>query len=126
MLQNVNIMAILPAKDLGRAQDFYRDKLGIESSESAGDGTLLFRGANGTSFLIYETENAGSAKNTQMGWESEDLDADMTTLRERGVVFEEYVFPGLKTDHGVVANERGKSAWFRDSEGNILNISQRA
>ena len=125
MLKDSAIMAVLPAKDINRAKDFYRDKLGLEPSETVEDN-LVYRCGNGTSFLVYQTENAGTAKNTQMGWETDNLERDMEELRGRGVVFEEYDFPGLKTENGVATDSFGKGAWFLDSEGNILNIAQRA
>ncbi|HEY8700710.1 MAG TPA: VOC family protein [Arthrobacter sp.] len=126
MLNDSKIMAVLPAKDINRAKDFYRDKLGLETSESLEDNSLMYRGADGTGFLIYQTENAGTAKNTQMGWETDNLEREMEDLRGRGVVFEDYDFPGLKTENGVATNDWGKAAWFLDSEGNILSINQRA
>ena len=65
-----------------------------------------------------------TAKNTQLGFQSTDLDQDMADLRERGVVFEEYDFPGLKTENGVATMPSGeRGAWFLDTEGNILSIS---
>jgi catechol 2,3-dioxygenase-like lactoylglutathione lyase family enzyme len=126
MLTDLDIMAVLPAKDIKRAKDFYRDKLGLEPSESAEEDSLIYRGGHGTGFLVYQTENAGTAKNTQMGWATDDLEREVEELRGRGVVFEEYDQPGLKTENGIATNEWGKAAWFLDSEGNILNISQRA
>ncbi|MDR6507244.1 VOC family protein [Arthrobacter oryzae] len=126
MLTDSDIMAVLPAKDIKRAKDFYRDKLGLEPSESAEEDSLIYRGGHGTGFLVYQTENAGTAKNTQMGWATDDLEREVEELRGRGVVFEEYDQPGLKTENGIATNEWGKAAWFLDSEGNILNISQRA
>jgi hypothetical protein len=60
-----------------------------------------------------------------MGWDTDNLEREMDELRARGVVFEEYDLPGLKTENGVVDNEWGKGAWFLDSEGNILSLSQR-
>ena len=124
MLKDLEIMAVLPAKDISRAKDFYRDKLVLEPETEQPDG-VMYRCGKGTGFLLYETDNAGSAKNTQMGWETDNLEAEMEDLRGRGVVFEDYDFPGLKTENGVATNEWGKSAWFLDSEGNILNITQR-
>ena len=126
MLKDSNIMAVLAAKDINRAKDFYRDKLGMEPSESMEEESVMYRCGNGTGFLIYQTENAGTAKNTQMGWETDNLEGEMEELRGRGVVFEEYDFPGLKTENGIATANWGKSAWFLDSEGNILNISQRS
>lgn len=124
MLKDSALMAVLPAKDINRAKDFYRDKLGLEPSETVED-SLVYRTGNGTGFLIYETENAGTAKNTQMGWLTDNLEREMEELRAKGVVFEEYDMPGLKTENGVVDNSWGKGAWFLDSEGNILSLSQR-
>ncbi len=126
MFKDSNIMAVLPAKDINRAKDFYRDKLGIEPSESMEEGSLMYSCGQGTRFLVYQTDNAGTAKNTQMGWETDNLEAEMEELRGRGVVFEEYDFPGLKTENGVATASWGKAAWFLDSEGNILNIAQRS
>jgi len=125
MLKDSPIMAVLPAKDINRAKDFYRDKLGLEPSDSMEDNSLLYSGGNGTGFLIYQTENAGTAKNTQMGWETDNLEREMEDLRGRGVVFEEYDMPGLKTENGVFDDDWGKGAWFLDSEGNILSLTQR-
>ncbi|WP_104044776.1 VOC family protein [Arthrobacter sp. ZGTC412] len=125
MLKDSALMAVLPAKDISRAKEFYRDKLGLESSESMEEDSLLYRCGNGTAFLVYQTDNAGSAKNTQMGWETNNLESEMEELRGRGVTFEEYDMPGLKTENGVATSDWGKAAWFLDSEGNILNLTQR-
>lgn len=125
MLTDLDIIAVLPAKDINRAKDFYRDKLGLEPAETPEEDSLMYRGGHGTGFLVYQTDNAGTAKNTQMGWTTDNLEREMEELRARGVVFEEYDQPGLKTENGVATNEWGKAAWFLDSEGNILNISQR-
>ena len=126
MLNNASIMAVLPAKDIDRAKAFYRDKLGIEPSESMEEGTVMYTCGQGTRFLLYQTDNAGTAKNTQMGWETDDLEWEMAELRGRGLVFEDYDFPGLKTENGVATADWGKAAWFLDSEGNIVNIAQRS
>ena len=122
MLQKLETMAVLPAKDLERARAFYRDTLGLEPEGPETDG-LMYR-TGGTTFLLYETDNAGSAKNTQMAWRTEDLDAEVAELRGRGVVFAEYDFPGLKTENGIATSEGERTAWFIDSEGNILAVSE--
>lgn len=125
MLKERDIIAVLPAKDLARAQGFYRDVIGLEPSEVLDDENLIYRCGNGTSFLLYLTDNAGTAKNTQMGWGSDNIEKDVDDLRGRGVVFEDYDFPGLKTENGIATTTAGKAAWFLDSEGNILNLFQR-
>jgi len=124
MLKDMEVMAVLPAKDIDRAREFYRDKLGFEPERTMADGGLVYRCGKGTSFLIYQTDNAGSAKNTQIGWATDDVQRDVDELRARGVVFEDYDMPGLKTENGIATMEGyGQAAWFLDSEGNILNIS---
>lgn len=125
MLKDLDIIAVLPAKDIARAKGFYRDVLGLEPADTMDEQNLLYRCGNGTAFLLYETDNAGTAKNTQMGWATDDVEAEAEELRGRGVVFEEYDFPGLKTENGIATTPAGKAAWFLDTEGNILNIYQR-
>jgi predicted enzyme related to lactoylglutathione lyase len=125
MLKENDLMAVLPAKDLARAKQFYDDVLGLEPPEVMDDENLLYRSGNGTAFLLYKSDYAGTAKNTQMGWGTDNLEAEVDDLRGRGVVFEEYDLPGLKTENGIATSPVGKAAWFTDTEGNILNLFQR-
>jgi catechol 2,3-dioxygenase-like lactoylglutathione lyase family enzyme len=117
--------AVLPASDLRRARSFYHDTLDFDPAEEH-EGMLMYRLESGAAFDIYETPNAGSAKNTQMCFSTDDLDAEMARLRERGVVFEDYDVPGLKTVDGVADMDGDRTAWFRDSEGNFICLSQAA
>jgi predicted enzyme related to lactoylglutathione lyase len=123
MLKQMEVVAVLPASDIERARMFYHDKLDLDPDEMHGDN-LVYHTGNGTGFEVYETPNAGSARNTQMCWMTDDLDAEMARLRERGVVFEDYDIPGLTTVNGVATADNMRTAWFRDSEGNFLCISQ--
>lgn len=123
-MQNpLSIYTVLPVKDLARARAFYRDKLGLEATLEK-PGMLAYSGPSGYIFQLYETPTAGTAQNTQMGWSSSELDADVAELRERGVVFEEYDLPGLKTENGIAFVGTERSAWFKDTEGNTICISQ--
>lgn len=114
--------AVLPAADLDRAREFYHDKLGLDPAETH-EGLLMYRDAS-SAFEVYETENAGTAKNTQLSWFTDDLDAEMKELRDRGVVFEDFEIPGMATVDGVASMDGMRSAWFRDSEGNFLCVSE--
>jgi catechol 2,3-dioxygenase-like lactoylglutathione lyase family enzyme len=118
-----DIHTVLPAANLQRARTYYHDKLGMDPAEEH-DGLLMYRMGSGVGFDMYETANAGTAQNTQMGWMTDDLDEEMRMLRSRGVVFEEYDVPGMKTVNGVAEADDMRSAWFRDSEGNFLCVSQ--
>ena len=130
MLGNAKVATRLPAQDLERARAFYSEKLGLEPAEER-PGGLRYRVAGGE-FAIFQSGGAPSGEHTQMGFEVEDIDAAVAELRQRGVVFEEYDFPGLTTVGGIAdiegnypskgTGERG--AWFRDSEGNLLAVGQ--
>ncbi len=117
--------AVLPAADLMRARKFYHDVLDMDPAEEHDEGRLLTYRIDGSAFDIYETENAGTAKNTQLCFRTDDLDQEMRRLRDRGVVFEDFEIPGvMKTENGVVTDSEGRTAWFRDSEGNFICISE--
>lgn len=118
-------------RDLERARSFYAEKLGLEPVEER-PGGLRYRCGSGE-FALFESAGAASGTHTQMGWEVEDIDTTVRELRTRGVVFEEYDFPGLETVDGIAKVEGNypskggigeRAAWFRDSEGNLLGIGQ--
>ncbi|MCX6499802.1 MAG: VOC family protein [Arthrobacter sp.] len=124
MLKDQPVGAVLPAADIARARDFYRDKLGLEPDNPDAGDNLQYTCGSGSRFLLYQTSNVGTAKNTQLGWMVTDVPATVAELRAAGVVFEDYDFPGLKTEDGVATLPDGSSAaWFLDSEGNILNLN---
>src|SRR4029434_7031445 len=99
MLQNGRVPTRLPAQDLGQARAFYADKLGLHPVEER-DGGLRYVGAAGE-FALFESSGAASGDHTQMGGEVADIEATVSDLRSRGVVFEEYDLPGLKTVDGI-------------------------
>jgi predicted enzyme related to lactoylglutathione lyase len=123
MLSDLPVIATLPAANLERAKKFYAEKLGLTPEMATPDGGLYFK-CKGSAFMVYPSQFAGTAKNTAAGFQTEDIEKTMRELRARGVVFEEYDLPGLKTVGGVATFGKAKSAWFRDSEGNILALDQ--
>jgi catechol 2,3-dioxygenase-like lactoylglutathione lyase family enzyme len=130
MLEHSDVATRLPAQDLERARAFYAGKLGLHPVEER-PGGLRYRCGN-TYFVVFASAGAPSGTHTQMAWEVDDLDATIAALRARGVVFEAYDLPGLKTVDGIAdvagnypSKGRGeRGVWFRDSEGNLLAIGQ--
>jgi catechol 2,3-dioxygenase-like lactoylglutathione lyase family enzyme len=131
LLEKARVGARLPVQDLARARSFYSEKLGLEPSRTGGEA-LTYAGPGGE-FELFVSNGGSDGSFTQMGWDVEDLDAVVAELRERGVVFEEYDFPGFKTIDGVLEaaslypDDNGaiaRLAWFRDSEGNLLGVGQ--
>jgi catechol 2,3-dioxygenase-like lactoylglutathione lyase family enzyme len=112
----------LPAADLERAKRFYGDKLGLIPSSEQPAG--IFYEVGSTRFLVFPTGGRASGEHTQMGFTVDDIDAAVSELKSRGVTFEEYDFPGMKTVNSVATTGPIKAAWFRDSEGNLIGIVQ--
>jgi catechol 2,3-dioxygenase-like lactoylglutathione lyase family enzyme len=130
MLANSDVATRLPARDLARARRFYAEKLGLEPIEER-PGGLLYR-CRSRVFALFESGGAASGTHTQMGLEVGDIEATVAALRMRGVMFEEYDLPGLKTVNGIATIEGNypskgvgeRAAWFRDSEGNLLGLGE--
>jgi catechol 2,3-dioxygenase-like lactoylglutathione lyase family enzyme len=125
MLGQAAIVAIVPVSDVEAAIDFYGETLGLELQERRDDlpenREAQFRAGQGT-LLVYESVGAGKSRHTVAGFRVEDVDAVVSTLRERGVEFEEYDLPDLKTDAGIASVGDVRAAWCRDPDGNILAV----
>jgi predicted enzyme related to lactoylglutathione lyase len=124
MLSNAPVNAALPAKDIDRAKKFYQDTLGLQI-KSEDEGGIVFKSQGDTCVLVYPSSFAGTNQATAAGWSVSDLEAEMTDLGKKGVTFEDYDLPGLKTEKGIATFSTEKAAWFKDTEGNILVLSQR-
>jgi predicted enzyme related to lactoylglutathione lyase len=123
MFESAQFYGVLPAFDLERAVQWWKDVFGIDP-DMIDEGGVMYRFA-GIQFLVYETQFAGTAQNTAFGIDTDDFDRDMAALRDRGVTFNEYDLPGLTTVDGVAEYQGVRSAWFNDSEGNVIALSER-
>jgi catechol 2,3-dioxygenase-like lactoylglutathione lyase family enzyme len=123
MLKDGRLHAAVAVSDPARAREWYEAKLGLTSQQEDPGGLWYQFGAEGWLY-VYQSSSAGTAQNTVAGWAVSDLDAEMAQLRGRGVVFEEYDMPGLKTVNGVVDFGPAKVAWFKDPDGNTFEVSQ--
>ncbi len=123
MLQKFPMYAYIPVRDVARARKFYEQKLGFKPKEEVGGGVVYEFGERSGCFL-YPTPNAGTSKASQAFWQVDDVEREVAELKARGVKFEEYDMPGLKTDHGIATGGGAKTAWFKDTEGNILAVVQ--
>ena len=122
MLEGARVHTTLPANDVERAKAFYTKKVGATPGESGPGGTFLTFGE--TRFVIYPTPNRNRGGHTQMGISVKDVNTAVRELRGRGVTFEDYDMPGLKTVDGIAETAGGKAAWFKDTEGNTIGIIQ--
>ena len=123
ILERAVVESTIPAKDLERARAFYAEKLGLTPTSEERIG-LRYRLADGTRFRVFRSGGVASGAHTQMALMVEDLTATVKELRARGLTFEEYDSPGLKTMDGIADVGYARAAWFKDSEGNLIGISQ--
>jgi catechol 2,3-dioxygenase-like lactoylglutathione lyase family enzyme len=120
LLRDALPIAKLPAQDLDRARDWYREKLGLEPVEQRPGGYRYV--CAGVEFHVFKTTGAPSGTHTQMGFEVEDLDAVMAELKARGVEFE--ADTGLAGGHYPSKGRDEVGTWFMDSEGNLMGLGQ--
>lgn len=123
MLRDAPIRAYIPASDVSRARTFYEEKIGLEAKREYAGGVIYECG--GAEVFLYKTPNAGTSKASQAFWQVADVEAEVADLKARGVTFEEYDLPGATMKNSIATGGGAKTAWFKDTEGNILAISQR-
>jgi len=122
MLGNRNAAANLAVKDLERAKQFYEGTLGLKPVDNEGDELIVFK--SGDSLInVYRSKYAGTNQATAVTWAVDDVEAEVDALKKKGVKFEHYDMPGLKREGDVYVNDHMKVAWFKDPDGNILNIA---
>jgi catechol 2,3-dioxygenase-like lactoylglutathione lyase family enzyme len=122
MLSAAPIRAYIPVSDVLRARRFYEGTLGLRPKQEFAGGVIYECG--GAEVFMYPTPNAGTSKASQAFWQVADVEAEVADLKARGVRFEEYDLPGMSTKNSVATGGGAKTAWFKDTEGNILAVSQ--
>jgi len=123
MLQNSPLYAYIPARDVARARRFYEEKLGFKARQDIAGG-VVYEFGKGTACFLYPTPNAGTSRASQAFWQVDDIEREVAELKKRGVKFEEYDMPDMKTRDSIFTGGGAKAAWFKDSEGNILAVIQ--
>jgi catechol 2,3-dioxygenase-like lactoylglutathione lyase family enzyme len=121
MLKNTHAFSSFSVNDLQKAKEFYSRTLGLEVSES--NGLLKLHLAGGRSVLIYPKPNHSPATFTILNFPVDGVEKAVDELTKRGVGFEIYNEPKLKTDKkGIFRGEGPTIAWFKDPAGNILSV----
>jgi catechol 2,3-dioxygenase-like lactoylglutathione lyase family enzyme len=124
MFENATCFAVLPASDLARARSFWHDVFGLDPVDDGFEEGAEMYELGGVKVLVYETQFAGTAQNTALGIDTNDFDADMAALKSKGVTFNDYDLPGVTTVDGVIEMGGMRTAWFNDSEGNIIALGE--
>jgi catechol 2,3-dioxygenase-like lactoylglutathione lyase family enzyme len=124
MLNDDRLSAVLVSTDLEAARSFYEDRVGLHLSPQTIPNHLLFEAGNGTTLLIYGRPKGNLADHTQVRFWSSDIDQDVKALADRGVVFDDYDTPTFNTVDHIATTPIGRSAWFKDPDGNTIAVFQ--
>jgi len=125
VLTDSPIHAVVPATNLDRAREFYRDVLGLSIQWDSQVGVMLEAGDD-SAILVYPRPGGKPPESTAAGFLVDDIESAIDELTDNDVVFEQYNMERLKTNERGIAEgpDGSRSAWFKDSEGNILAVSQ--
>jgi catechol 2,3-dioxygenase-like lactoylglutathione lyase family enzyme len=119
------ISAVVCSSDIARSRDFYEQQVGLRLSEETIENHLVFECGDGTTLLVYGRANPNRADHTQVRFWSADVASDVNELTARGIAFEEYDFPTFKTVDSIATSPGiGKSAWFKEPDGNTIALFQ--
>ncbi|HEX7777605.1 MAG TPA: VOC family protein [Vicinamibacterales bacterium] len=123
MLSNAPIVPYIPVSDVKRARAFYEGKLGLKPREEYAGG-VIYECGNDSWVFMYPSKGAGTSQASTAFWTVDDVEAEVAQLKAKGVVFEEYDTPAIKTVNSIATGGGARTAWFKDTEGNIMAISQ--
>jgi catechol 2,3-dioxygenase-like lactoylglutathione lyase family enzyme len=121
MLTNTDAVANVAVKDLEAAKQFYEGTLGLKPVASQGEDLIVFKSGNST-INVYRSQYAGTNQATAVTWMVPDVEGEVRQLAARGVRFEHYDMPGMTLQGDVHVADDMKVAWFKDPDGNILNL----
>ena len=121
MLGDKPAVANIAVRDLNVAKDFYENRLGLKQVDNEGEELVVLK--SGDSVInVYRSDYAGTNKATAVTWEVDDIEAEVATLRDKGILFEHYDMEGMTREGDVHVGGDMKVAWFKDPDGNILNL----
>src|SRR5437762_13726944 len=119
MLKQAPIFPYIPGADVDRARKFYEEKVGLKPREEYAGG-VIYECGKGSWVFLYPSKGAGTSKASTAFWAVEDVEAEVAGLKSRGVVFEEYDMPEMKTVNSIATGGGAKTDGFKDTEGTIL------
>lgn len=123
MLSHTAVTTMLPVIDMARARQFYEQRLGLVPGGLRPDGKFVYH-VGGSTLALFPKPEGTKAEHTAISFQVPDIAAAIAALKGKGVVFEDYDFPGFKTVNHVCVLGSEKAAWFMDTEGNCLCLHE--
>ena len=125
MLGDIDAAPNIAVKNLDIAKKFYEDTLGLKQVGAEGHELIVFRSGTSTIY-VYESQYAGTNQATAITWVvGEDIENVIRRLKDKGVTFEHYDIPDMTRQGDVHVGGNMKVAWFKDLDGNLLNLASR-
>ena len=112
---------MIAVKDIDRAKSFYEEKLGLTSKDLGNSEFFMLRTGN-SELSVYKSEYAGTNKATLLTFDVDDIEAEVSELKAKGISFEHYDLEGLTAEGDIYKGPGMKTAWFKDPDGNILSL----
>lgn len=123
-LAHRSVAMMLPVTDVDRARTFYAESLGLDYTGTNDEGSAIFALSGGSTLLLLPRPEGTRSESTAMSFEVDDVASEVAALEGRGVVFEDYDLPDLKTVDHICEFGTEKAAWFKDPDGNVLCVHQ--
>jgi catechol 2,3-dioxygenase-like lactoylglutathione lyase family enzyme len=123
-LTETSVAVMLPISDPDRAQKFYTDQLGLPFRGTNEEGSLMYALSGGAQLMLLPRPDEKPLTSTAMSFEVDDLEHEIAELQGRGVRFEDYDVPGMKTEGHIATTGSERAAWFLDPDGNVLCVHE--
>ena len=125
MLGDKEAVANIAVKNLETAKKFYEETLGLTQIGAEDQQEVIVFRSGSSTIYVYKSHYAGTNQATALTWVvGKVIEGVVQELKAKGVTFERYDdMPDVtrQDDDIHVAGDR-KVAWFKDPDGNILNI----
>ncbi len=118
------VAMMMPVTDVDRSRTFYSESLGLDYTGTNDEGSAVYALDGGSTLVLLPRPDSTPSDSTAMSFEVDDIHAEIAELEGRGVVFEDYDLPDLRTVEHVCVLGAEKAAWFKDPDGNVLCLHQ--
>lgn len=124
MLSDAMVFATLAVSDITAGKKFYGETLGLKQTDENPGGVTYESG--GCKLFVYQAPTAGTGQATCASWQVADVESVVAELKGKGIMFEQYDLPGGTREGDIHMMGGIKAAWFKDPDGNILNVASMA
>ncbi len=122
MFKDVKAFSGYSVDDTTKAREFYQGLLGLEVSDDI-EGILQLHIKGCNPIILYPKPNHEPETFTVLNFPAPDVEKAVEKLKGKGIKFESYNYPDLKTDDDNIFRGGGPHiAWFKDPSGNILSV----